>query len=236
MRFLMENSGSDSHTWARHIRSLAAQYEIQDPLSAIQMAPPTKSEYKQYIITKITVHHERRLREIAATNSKMKYLNVNIKGLNGRPHPALQGVSKTSEIKKLRAHMKILCSDLYTSEVRAKYQGGSPHCRLCEGDHPDKIPNENIQHIVIECKAYSHIRTRILNQVEIICASIEGIQNIFLNDEHLCQFLLDCTSLNLPIRIPENNELCSRIFSLSRDLCYGIIKIRSEKLRKIKQH
>ena len=233
LRFLMENSAPNSHTWARHIRILAEQYEIEDPLTAIQQAPPTKSEYKQYIITKITVHHERRLREIAATNSKMKYLNVNIKGLNGRPHPALQGVSKTNDIKKLRAHIKILCSDLYTSEVKAKYQGGSPHCTLCEGDSKNKTPIENIYHIVMVCNAYSHIRRRILHQVEIICAKIEGIKTIFSNSDSLCQFLLDCTSLNLSHRLPENSELCSRIFTLSRDLCYGIIKIRSEKLKKM---
>ena len=84
------------------------------------------------------------------------------------------------------------------------------------------------------CNAYSHIRRRILHQVEIICARIEGIKTIFSNSDSLCQFLLDCTSLNLPLRLPENSELCSRIFTLSRDLCYGIIKIRSEKLKKVK--
>ena len=63
---------------------------------------------------------------------------------------------------------------------------------------------------------------------------VPEIRNSFLNNEYLCQFLLDCTSLNLPIRITENNELCSRIFYLSRDLSNGIVKKRSEKLKKLK--
>ena len=164
----------------------------------------------------------------------MKYLNVNVKGLNGRRHPTLQGVSKTSDVKKLRAHIKILCSDLYTSELKAKYQGGSPNCTLCEGDSKNKTPIGNIYHTVLVCNAYSHIRRRILHQVEIICARIEDIKTTFSNSDSLCQFLLDCTSLNLSTRLPENSEQCSRIFTLSRDLCYGIIKISLDKLKKLK--
>ena len=100
------------------------------PIEAkIQRAPPTRAEYKEYILTKITVYHERRHREAAETNSKMKYLNIKVKGLNGRPHPAIQGVSNTTDVKKLRAHIKMLCCDLYTYQVKAK--GGSPHCRFC---------------------------------------------------------------------------------------------------------
>ena len=236
LQYLMEKSPLNSHTWARHIRNLAIQYDIEDPLSAIQRAPPTRAEYKEYILTKITVYHERRHREAAETNSKMKYLNIKVKGLNGRPHPAIQGVSNTTDVKKLRAHIKMLCCDLYTYEVKAKYQGGSPHCRFCEDDKIQGVPEErrpveNIQHIITECSAYSHIRTRIIHQLEIICARVLEIRNIFLNNEYLCQFLLDCTSLNLPIRITENNELCSRIFYLSRDLCNGKVKKRSEKLK-----
>ena len=47
------------------------------------------------------------------------------------------------------------------------------------------------------------------------------------------QFILDCTSLNLPIRISESDEICPRIFSLSRDLCYSIYKRRLNLLRNV---
>ena len=88
VRYLLKNSNKNSHTWSRHIRNLAQKYDIEDPLTAIQRSPPTKHEYSQYILTKITVFHENQLRIASSTNSKMKYLNVNAKGLNGRPHPA----------------------------------------------------------------------------------------------------------------------------------------------------
>ena len=73
----------------------------------------------------------------------MVYLNVNVKGLNGRPHKALQGVTTIQGVQKMRSHLKMLCSDIYTYEIKALYQGGSPLCRLCTG-HPNGIKeNEN---------------------------------------------------------------------------------------------
>ena len=213
-------------------------YEIEDPLLSIQKEPPSKSEYSRNILIKITVYHEKQLRISAANNSKMQYLNVNIKGLNGRPHPALQGVTTTKESQKLRAHIKLLCSDLYTYEIKAAYQGGSPHCRLCqaEGSTADDSPSENIVHILTQCSTYLPIRSRILHQMEIICVSSKSginFKTILENSEHLSQFILDCTSLNLPVRINTSDEICQRLFQLSRDLCCGIIKIRTKKIKEL---
>ena len=109
VKYLLENSPENSHTWSRHIRNLAKMYGIEDPLSSIKKPPPTKQLYREYILTKITVYHENRLRMNALTNSKMSYLNVNLKGINGRCHPALYGVSTTKEVAKLHAHIKLLC-------------------------------------------------------------------------------------------------------------------------------
>ena len=44
-------------------------------------------------------------------------------------------------------------------------------------------------------------------------------------------FLLDCTSMNLPIRINADSDLYPIILRLSRDLCFGISKIRTERLK-----
>ena len=98
----------------------------------------------------------------------MLYLNLNVKGLNGRCHPALQNISSTNDVKRLRPHIKMLCNDLYTYEIKAAYQGGSPHCRLCQGDSDKNRSIENISHILTKCSVYSEVRTRIVHQMEII--------------------------------------------------------------------
>ena len=239
--YLLENSPENSHTWSRHIRNLAQMYDIQDPLTVIHQKPPPKEEYNEYIRTKITVYYEKQFRTSSSTNSKMLYLNVNVKGLNGRCHPALQNISSTNDVKRLRPHIKMLCSDLYTYEIKAAYQGGSPHCRLCQGDSDENRTQpqlvENISHILTKCSAYAEARTRIFHQMEIICSQSKceiNFKNILKDPEHLTQFILDCTSLNLPVRISDYDEVCPQIFALSRDLCFSINKTRLEILKKMK--
>ena len=58
--------------------------------------------------TLVTVHFERILREEAKRNSKMQYLNVQVQGLSGAPHPALLNVKSMQDVQKLRHHLKIL--------------------------------------------------------------------------------------------------------------------------------
>ena len=81
-------------------------YEIEDPLLSLKKQPPSKQQYSAYVLTKITVYHERKLRKAANKNSKMCYLNVNVIGLNGRFHPALLGVTDSLGVPEMRAHFK----------------------------------------------------------------------------------------------------------------------------------
>ena len=130
----------------------------------------------------------------------------------------------------------MLCSDTYTYEIKALYQGGSPLCRLCSGYPSENTQNENITHIVTQCDAYSELRGRILLQMEVLCASAKttiNFKQIQANNKELCQFILDCTSLNLTTRINEEDEICPKLFALSRDLCFGINKLRTQKLKLI---
>ena len=123
LKYLLEHSPKNSHTWARHIANLAAMYEMDDPLETISKTPPSKSEYSGYILTKITVYHEKQLRMKGSTNSKMVYFNIAVKGLNGRHHPALLGVKSTKGVQKIRPHIKMLSGDYYTYKMKADYQG-----------------------------------------------------------------------------------------------------------------
>ena len=128
----------------------------------------------------------------------------------------------------------MLCNDIYTFEIKSKYQGGSPVCRLCSGDNNEIPHNENITHIITRCKAYSSLRARILHQMEIVCVGAKTkipFKDYLSKDDLLCQFILDCTSLNLPVRISTEDETFHRIFSLSRDLCFGINKTRTNLIK-----
>ena len=167
-------------------------------------------------------------------NSKMLYLNVNIKGLNGRPHVVLDYSTNTKDVQRLHSHLKLLCNDLYTYETKATFHGGSSNCRLCKPDSPPCSNVENVNHIISECQAYSDIRNRILFQMEIVVRKSENkvnFSNIMTNDGLLTQFVLDCTSLNLPDRISPSDEIFERVLNLSRDYCYSICKKRLSLLK-----
>ena len=165
----------------------------------------------------------------------MIYLNINVKGLNGRVHPALSGIVSTQSVQKSRAHIKMLCSDVYTYKLKSEYQGGSAHCRLCLDPNHDNT--EDLVHILTQCSFYTEVRSRILFQMEIICNKALheiNFKSILSSDSLLTQFILDCTSLNLSTRININDDICPLIFNLARDLCYSILKKRTEAIKKLK--
>ena len=62
IKHLLETTENNSRTWAAHIRYLSSKYSLPDPLDCLLSDPPSKSEYKEYIQTKITAHYETSLR------------------------------------------------------------------------------------------------------------------------------------------------------------------------------
>ena len=98
-------------------------------------------------------------------------------------------------------------------------------------------PTESTQHILTECIAYTEIRERIFLELASLC-SRSGIDfKQFKDDsELLCQFILDPTSLNLPIRISVKDPNLGSYFRKSRDLCYSIHNARMKILKEKQEY
>ena len=101
-QYIMKMSGEKSTTWSLHLRLICKKYGLPDPLLLLQQPAWPKEDWKTLVTTRVTVHHEVELRERAACNSKSGYLNVDILGLNGHPHPAIRGIGETRDIAKLK--------------------------------------------------------------------------------------------------------------------------------------
>ena len=146
----------------------------------------------------------------------MKYLNVQVEGLSGVPHPALLNIDNVQEVKKLRAHIKLLSGDFLTAERLHLDNGKSPQCRLCLS------AVESVAHVVTQCRATS----------DPSCSILE-IPN---QTKYLTQFILDCTSLNLPAacRIAAHNPHVGQIFAVSRNWCHAISRERARLLCQLK--
>ena len=88
--------------WAIHLRHLCQTYGLLDPLEYLKVDPPSKSVFKENILTQICSHYERSLRSMADNNSKMLYLNVLLTGLRGRHHPSLAGLITTQLLLNMK--------------------------------------------------------------------------------------------------------------------------------------
>ena len=56
VKYLLETSSENSRTWSAHLRNLSTKYDLADPLECVRSDPPTKSTYKEYILTKSKVN------------------------------------------------------------------------------------------------------------------------------------------------------------------------------------
>ena len=160
-------------------------------------------------------------------NSKMRYLNVNLLGLAGAPHVALLNINTTQDARRLRYHLKFLTGDYLTAERLAIDQAQSPKCKLCDA------PVESIEHVLTRCLATAETRRRILPELLNIVSQVQPSCAILnLQQGHLTQFILDCSSMNLPncFRVPTHNPRISEIFKISRDWCYAIARERQRLL------
>ena len=189
VKYLLEHSTENSRTCSAHIRHLSRQYDLEDPLLCLRRDPPSKSEYKELIATKITVYYENVLRQSAMKNEQMKYLNISTLGLRGRHHPALSNMITTNDVKLSRPHVKFLAGNYLTYQIRSEQSGGSPRCRIC----PTECP-ETVSHVISTCSGMAVERERLLTEFSDLCKKTKTeiiFDEISKDEELLCQFILD---------------------------------------------
>ena len=221
---------SNSTTWSNHVSLICQQYGLPSPRHLLQSAPWTKNTWSSFIKTKIISWHENHLRNLSVTNSKMSFLNTQLLGLSGHPHPALRDIYSTQDVKKLRMHVKFLTCDVQ-SYVFSDNHGS---CSLCSAE-------ADIAHLLTSCPATKEVKERLfptlVNSVLVVQPSC-GILTKHPSNQTLAQFIVDCTSINLPedIRVPAHNPDIGKLFSVSRDWCYAICNERSRHLRLIRQN
>ena len=233
VKYLLSMSCENSRTWCAFLRELSGKYNMKDPLACLSVDPPSRSEYKEYVLTKITAHHERELREAASKNSCMQFLNVGMIGLRGKHHPSIANIKTTVEVTKMRPHLKMLCGNLLTYSTKYEQAGlGSPHCRLCDCKY------ESLAHIVASCERFDDVRSKILIEFDELLKDSKNKLNMEMfkqSEEILTQFVLDPTSMNLNDRVHINDPIVPHIFKLSRDLCYAINKRRTKLLKELSE-
>ena len=117
-----------------------------------------------------------------------------------------------------------------------KDRGSDPQCRLCPAS---QLLPETISHILILCRGTYEARSKIwpelLNTVAVFFPD-NKILDKSVDPDTATQFILDCTSLNLPndLRISNNAPGVKEIFVVARQYCYAIHSERLAKLTSLK--
>ena len=236
LKYLLMISDDNSLTWSAHVRILFGIYNLPDPLLLLNTTPWPKQRWKSHTRIAVISYHEAIWRQKAKANVKLQYLNVQATGLNSRIHPMLSQLLTTQDVALVRPHVKMLAGDYMCYSFLAHDQGTSPHCRLCLAVSPHQAaPAEDYEHLLTRCRATADTRNSrmpgLLNTVAQHC-----VHNRLLSQAshpHMTQFLIDCTSLNLPtdIRVPHDHHGYSEISRQCSIYINAIHRDRSKQLK-----
>ena len=112
----------------------------------------------------------------------------------------------------------------------------SAACRLCQVYSPTyPPPTEDMVHLLSRCRSTSETRARVLPDLLNEISQFFPASPILDSPSHavLTQFLLDPTSLNLPLsaRVSTAHPALPTILTLCRNICFAIHKDRIRQLR-----
>ena len=111
--------------------------------------------------------------------------------------------------------------------------GGSPHCRICLSG------SETTSHVISTCQGMAVERCRLLEEMKQLCNLTKNeiqFDKIMEDEEELCQFILDPTSLNLQSKVSLADPLLQNFYKLTRDFCFIIDKTRIGLLFQLKNY
>ena len=235
LKNLLKMCDERSITWAAHVRILFLWYKLPDPLLLLDDTPWPKIKWRQHTQIAVTSHHESILRHRAKNNFKLKFLNIQAIGLSGRPHPVMAWVRTTQDVQNIRPHLKMLSGDYQCFSNLAHDRGVEPHCRMCQELSIQQPPEEDLVHLLTRCRATADTRHRIMPELLNTVADSIPNNKLLTNPTHevLTQFILDCSSLNLPntVRVPTNHPGYIQITRQCSNLINGIHKDRTRQLK-----
>ena len=235
VKYVLIMSGDSSVTWSVHLRILGSMYGLPNPLSLMEGPLWPKQSWKDLCLSKVTIYHERKLRAKAATNFKLSFLNIQTIGLSGRSHPALHNLLTTQVVRIARPHLKMLSGDYMCYYFLWKDRGSDPQCRLCPSSQ--YLP-ETITNILMLCRGTHETRSRLWPELLNTISTTFPQNKILAGDvapDTAAQFILDCTSLNLPngLRINISHPRTHEIFRTARQYCYAVHSDRVKQLKEL---
>ena len=160
VKYLLKMTDNNSLSWSAHLRIISQLYSLPDPPALMEGSLWSKEKWKEHIKAVVISYHELSLRKKASRNYKLRFLNVQVSGLSGKPHPVLSWILTTQDVMRARIHIKMVSGDYLCHDHLAKDRGLDPACRLCQPVLPHPAPKEDQIHLLTICKATADTRSR----------------------------------------------------------------------------
>ena len=129
----------------------------------------------------------------------------------------------------------MLAGDYLCYTFLAHDRGLDPHCRLCQALSHQPAPAEDMEHLLTRCRATADIRNEKLPVLLNTIANNYSNNKLLSIPSHplLTQFLIDCSSLNLPVgtRVPPDHHGFADIARQCSLLINGVHRSRKRQLK-----
>ena len=220
-----------SRSWFHHIRLVAQQYDLPDPLFILQ-TPPPKEAWKRQCKARIISWWEKKLRGEADLLPSLPYFRPSYMSLSS-PHPVWTMAETPYEVSKACTVATMLSGRYITDHRSRHWSNKNPQgvCQLCLVSNFPSTPG-TLEHLLLECPVLSETR-RSLSSHRCIYISDKpalipiidyhtkstGQEGVYLH----MQLLLDPTTCPMVIKAAqcEGDGILSHLLYLSRTWCHS---------------
>ena len=228
---LISTKHSPTTSWFHQIRDLCLLYSLPPPLTLLT-SPPAKSLYKNSVKSKVIDHWEKHLHAESSSLTSLVYFKPEYMSLK-QPHALWKTCgSNPFEVNKAVVQARML-SGRYRTDLLASHWTNNPHgsclIPLCNSSETGSI-----EHLLLSCPVLVETRNRMMKLTYEVAEESPYLHHIISwvlehpDREILMQFLLDCSSLPIVIRMCQlyGQDLLNRLFYISRNWCYSIHRSR----------
>ena len=157
-RKILTSSKISCKSWFIQLRDICLQYQLPHPLKLLDN-PPSKDDLKKMVKARVLDYWETRLRGEASLLQSLIFFKPNFMSLS-KPHPIWTTTGgKPHEVAKAVQQARLLSGRYRTNELLKHWN----HLQTGLCSAPGCDSKETVTHIIIECRAYTNIRQKLLS-------------------------------------------------------------------------
>ena len=122
----------------------------------------------------------------------------------GKVHPLLKIKKSSREMTRIPVKLKMLTGTYLLQHMRSKIYAKETGdlCMACEEE------SETLEHLILECEAYEHIKTPILEKIKHIIFYACSVTWDDLTPQVHIQLIMDITKIHKELKIPKQALEC----------------------------